>query len=42
MAQADWIRYGNEGGAKAQQIARLREMFGNIGALVGAYLKRRD
>ncbi len=31
MAQAEWIRYGNAGGAKAQQIARLREMFANIG-----------
>ena len=32
MAQADWITYGNAGGAKAAEIAKLREMFGNVGA----------
>lgn len=33
MATPSWVTYGNEGGAKAQQIARLRELFGGVGPL---------
>jgi len=33
MATPNWVTYGNEGGAKASQIAQLRDLFGSVGPL---------
>lgn len=40
MAQADWITYGTPGGAKAQQIEQLKQLFANIGPVGTAQRSR--